>query len=143
MPDLEQIRKGLAGMLASIEGLQESAYILGSPTPPSAEVLPAPIEYDLTMGRGTDRWMLTVRAFVSFGSDIGAQKRLDLFIAPTGPNSVKTALEAKDENGKYLAGLAGIDSVHVKSCSGYRVVDRPGGGPVLAVEWTVEVIASN
>ena len=57
MASLTDLREGLAATLASITGLQQSAYLLSNPTPPTAEVQPGPVDYDLTMKRGLDKWI--------------------------------------------------------------------------------------
>lgn len=138
MGKMADLRAALATTLEALEGVQESAYVLGNPTPPTAEVEPAPITYDLAMQRGLDKWMFCVRVFVGLTADIGAQKLLDSFIEPTGDQSVKTLIEADDE----LGGVC--DSVRVTGCSGYQTYQsRHTGGLMLGAEWTVEVLVSN
>lgn len=131
---LAQIRTGLAANLASITGLAQSAYVLSNPTPPAAEIEPGPVEYDQAFGRGHDRWAMTVRVFVGLTTDIGAQKRLDTYLAPSGATSVKTALESD----LTLGGT--VQDLHVTGCSGYRVYPRQGQAPVLGAEWQLTVI---
>lgn len=133
---LTEIREGLADALASIPDLQESAYLLANPTPPSAEVQPGPVEYDAAMARGSDRWTMTVRVFVGAVTDRGAQARLDKMLAPTGGYSVKAALQAD----RTLDGAA--QTLRVVRCTGYRIFGREGAAPVLGAEWEVDVIAS-
>lgn len=135
MASLTTLREALASNLAGIPGLQQSAYLLANPTPPAAEVLPAPIEYDKAMGRGHDLWRFTVRVFVGLTSDIAAQKRLDKMIASSGTNSIKAALESNTT----LGGAA--EDLHVTRCSGYRLFKRGTGQPLLGAEWEVEVHA--
>jgi hypothetical protein len=136
MASLTDLREALASNLAAIDGLQESAYVLANPTPPAAEVVPAPIEYDKAMGRGLDKWTFLVRVLVGLTSDIGAQKRLDKMLASAGPDSVKAALETDPT----LGGAA--DDLIVTRCSGYRTFKREGGTLLLGAEWTTEVYAS-
>lgn len=135
MPTLTEVREGLATNLNTISGLQASAYMLANATPPSAEVMPSEIEYDRAFQRGLDKWMLTVRVMVGSASDIGAQKKLDAFLAPSGSSSVKAAIEADDTLGGDVEGL------RVTACTGYRLIGRDGQGPALCAEWTVEVWA--
>lgn len=138
MGKVADLREALAASLSSLPGVQESAYVLGNPTPPSAEVEPAPVEYDLAMQRGLDRWRFIVRVFVGATSDIGAQKRLDDFIDPTGEMSVKTLLEAD----RTLGGAC--DSMQVTGCSGYKAYQPARSGVLmLGAEWTVQVYVSN
>jgi hypothetical protein len=131
-----QIREGLAANLAGIAGVQVSAYMLANPTPPTIHVYPGQIEYDGAMIRGVDRWTMIVQAFVGLVSDIGAQVKLDTFIAPSGAGSVKAGLEAD----RTLGGL--VQSLRVTECSGERVYVREGAGPVLGAEWQVQILAS-
>ena len=135
MPSMETLREALAANLAGITGLQQSAYMLGNPTPPCAEVMPASIEYDKAMQRGLDTVNFTVRVYVGTTTDIGAQKRLDVMLDPAGSNSVKAAVESD----RTLGGAAA--SLRVKSCSGYRIYQNQAGGPLLGAEWAVEVLA--
>ena len=136
---MEELRTALAGSLSSLAAnMQVSPYTLSSPTPPAADVEPAPIKYDLAMQRGLDKWAFTVRVYVGYTADIGAQKLLDQYIDPTGPLSVKTLLEADRE----LGGVC--DHVQVTECSGYRVyTPTHSGQATLGCEWTVEVHVSS
>jgi hypothetical protein len=137
---LAAIREGLALNLAAIPGVQVSAYILANATPPVLEVLPGDpaTEYDMTFRRGSDRWNLTIRGRVGNTGDIGAQKRLDRMLAPTGNESVKQAAETD----RTLGGKA--DAIRVTTVSGYRTYMPAGGNTEqLGAEWTVEVFARN
>lgn len=133
---LAEIREGIAANLAVLTGCQVSAYMLSNPTPPTIHVYPTDVEYDLAMGRGLDKWKLTVQAFVGLSTDIGAQAKLDEFLAPSGSQSVKAAIEADRTLGGSVADATAV------SCTGYRVYVREGGGPVLGAEWLVEVRVS-
>lgn len=135
MASLTDIREALAANLASITGLQQSAYLLSNPTPPAAEVQPSEIDYDAAFQRGMDEWTLIVRVFVGVSSDIGAQKRLDGMIASSGASSIKAAVESD----RTLGGA--VDDLRVTRCTGYRVFAREGGAGVLGAEWEVQVIA--
>lgn len=136
MPDLSAIREGLADALQAIPELQASPYMLANPTPPSAHVVPDEVQYDQTMGRGHDDWFMTVQAFVGIATDIGAQKRLDLMLNPSGAFSVKAAVEADVTLG------ATVDDVRVESCTGYRTYEMADGSHVLGAEWRVHVLAA-
>lgn len=135
MASLTDLREGVAANLASITGLQQSGYMLSNPTPPCAEVEPGPIAYDKAMQRGLDRYQLTVRVYVAFSTDIGAQKRLDEFLESTGATSIKAAIESD----RTLAGAC--DALRVTGCTGYRAFTLPGGRIALGAEWTVEIFA--
>jgi hypothetical protein len=150
MTDLAAIRTGLAANLASIAGNQISSYMLANPTPPAIHVYPADITYDLAMGRGLDEWIFTVQAFVAVVGDIGAQKTLDAYLAPSGSQSVKAAIEAdllltkrlRDDGSVQTGQPAAASDVQVVSCTGYRVYAMEGRPPVLGAEWHVEVLAT-
>lgn len=135
MPSFAEVREGLAASLGAISNLQASAYMLANPTLPAAEVLPGEIDYDKTFRRGMDGLEFTVRLMVGAASDIGAQKKLDAFLAPSGASSVKAALEADPTLG------GDIEDLHVTKCTGYRLFPRDGHGPALGAEWTVRVWA--
>lgn len=144
MVDYDALCQALAANLASIDGLQESAYLLANPTPPSAEVQVGRTMYDQAMHRGVDNVTLIVRAFVAFSSDVGASKRIRTFLASDGPTSIKAAIESD----LTLGGLA--DDLWVKECTGEKGFLREiaagssgrgsAQGPLLGAEWTVEVL---
>lgn len=135
MPTLTEIREGLAANLDVIPGLQASAYMLGNPHAPYAEVVPGETEYDKTFARGLDYWRLTVRVIVGEPSDKGAQKRLDRFLSPSGGESIKATIEADDT----LGGV--VDDLRVTSCTGYRLFGTLGQSSRLGAEWSVDVWA--
>lgn len=138
MGKMADLREALAATLASLPGVQESAYVLANSTPPCAHVEPAPIDYDLAMQRGLDDWMFIVSVYVGMSTDIGAQKTLDEFIDPTGSLSVKTLIEAD----RTLGGVC--DTLQVTGCSGYKTYVSPrSSNMVLGAEWTVKVLVSN
>jgi hypothetical protein len=136
MASLEEIRVAIADALAGIDGVQSSAYQLSAPTPPCFFVQPFETNYDTSMQRGLDTWTLTVTGLVSLGAlDIGSQKNLDQWLAPSGDRSVKATLEAD----VTLGGV--VESLTVPYASEYRVYQREGGGAALGVEWRVVVRA--
>lgn len=139
MSKMADLRTALAATLADLPGVQENAYVMSNPTPPSAEIEPAPIDYDLAMQRGLDKWLFTVRVFVGATADLGAQKKLDAFIDPTGDSSIKTLIETD----RTLGGVC--DHVQVLKCSGYKTYQlaHNAGGLWLGAEWTVQVHVSN
>jgi hypothetical protein len=136
MATLADIRTGLADALAAIPGVQSSPYPLSAPTPPCFFVQPAEVNYDETLGRGYDRWLFTITGLVSAGSgDIGAHMNLDRWLAPSGAESVKAALETDATLGGH------VEDLRVLTASGYRVFQREGGGIALGCEWSVLLFA--
>lgn len=94
MATVTQVCEGLATNLSTIDGVQVSAWMLSSPTPPAIHVIPPAIEYHQAMQDGFNELTFTVQAFVALGTDIGTQKRLAQLRAPTGSSSIKAAIEA-------------------------------------------------
>lgn len=141
---LKETRIAIAARLQDHFGdeIQVSPTMLADPTPPAAHVYPTPVEYDETMGRGSDDWSFTVQVFVSdAGGDEGAQELLDEYIEPFGPRSVKEALELADtDDGRVSLGGVIFD-LRVERCEGYRLYVREGRAPVLGSEWTLDVTA--
>lgn len=143
MADLDQLATAIATNLAAVTGIQISSHLLSNPTPPSAEIVVGETDYDLTMQRGGDKIIFTVRGFVSFTSDIGSSTLLRTWMATTGSSSFKAAIESDRTLGGHAATL------RVTKCSGekgfLREVHGTAGrgsaqGPLLGAEWTVEVL---
>jgi hypothetical protein len=135
------IREGLAANLRTVRfsnGVQPavSPYMRSDPVPPGIQVFPGPLTYDLAMGRGLDQPTWVVQAYVAFTTDIGSQTLLDELCAPTGPSSVKQAVEAD----RTLSGL--VAALQVVSMSGYRIANTDTGALVVA-EWDITVWAPN
>src|SRR3989304_8197476 len=119
MATVAEIREGLRANLATITGCQVSAYMLSQPTTPCLYVVPGDIEFDQAMQRGMDRWTFRVVALAGLASDIGAQKKLDEFLAPSGATSVKAAGEAD----RTLGGV--VDALRVTAPTGSRPYRHP------------------
>jgi hypothetical protein len=135
MASLEDIRAGLAANLEGIAGVQVSPYLLSSPTPPAIEIAPGPIQFDKSMHRGLDKMQMIIRAFVGVTTDVGAQKRLDLMLAGSGPDSIKEAAESDRTLGGAASGL------QVTGASAPRVYTQ-GNSQLLGAEWTVDIFAA-
>ena len=136
MATITQIREGIAANLAALDGFQVSAYTLSNPTPPAIQVLPGEILYDRAMHRGLDEITMLVQAFVALSSDIGAQKKLDALLAPTGATSLKTVVESDPTLGSLVSDVSVVDA------TGYRIA-QGANGPILLCEWSVQVYAQN
>lgn len=136
MADIAAIRAALAANIGAIPDLQVSPYILANPTPPSAQVVPAAMEFDLAMHRGLDRLEFKVQVFAGVVSDIGAQKKLDLYRAGSGANSIKQAIESD----KTLGGAC--QALQVTESTGPQLTIGEGGTVVLMEEFTVQVLAT-
>lgn len=93
MPTIAEIKNGLATNLATITGLRTSGTIPEQINPPVAIITFNTVEYDSTFGRGMDMYSFTVTVIVSRADARNAQNLLDVYCAPTGTSSIKTAIE--------------------------------------------------
>lgn len=131
------VRSAMATNLATVTGFQINQYVIGSPTPPTIEIdyHPDGVTYDLTMQRGYDEWWFTVRAFVAYTTDQGAQMQLDDMLAPFGATSVKAAVESDRKLGGTVADL------HVTQAQP-RTFQAGTNSLMLGADWTVRVLAA-
>jgi len=132
-PYEDRVLNAIADKLATIDGLQQSAYMLSNPTSPIAEILPGEIAFDESFARGFDRYEAVIRVTVGATTDIGAQKLLRQFRSPNGPKSIKRAVEAGD---RYLDGLTA--DLNVNRVSPVRNFRRPDGTVVLGCDFDIE-----
>lgn len=103
MTSVADVRTGLAARLSTIAGLRAVAYAADRVSPPAAVVALGSIEYDATFSpRGVDVYTLTVRIYASRADDRIGQDKLDSYLAASGANSIKLAIEAD----KTLGGIA-------------------------------------
>ncbi|MDP8930466.1 MAG: hypothetical protein M3O70_18335 [Actinomycetota bacterium] len=133
MADLAAIREGLRARLDTVPDLQASAYLLAKPTPPTAMVGgPDTIGFLEEFG-GTPTWTLPIILYTGLAHDVAAQKRLDTYLAPFGPTSVRAAVEADPT----LGGI--VDSLAVTGMTGYRTYIMEANVLYLGAELTVEI----
>lgn len=110
MASMTALREGIADQLATISGLNVYAYVPDTIVTPAATVAPAPdtfIQWDTSMGRGTDDYTFVVTLFLPRSSDSDGQAALDAYLAGSGALSVKTAVEADQD----LGGVAMFNTV--------------------------------
>lgn len=108
--------------------------MLSVATGPSAEILPGEITFDGVMGNGIINHMgAVVRVTTGTAVDLGAQKRLREFRDPSGPDSVRAALESD----RTLGGL--VDYTRVTRIGPMRQFRRPDGETVLGCDFEVEI----
>lgn len=92
--DLNAVMDALGARLVGITGLRVYDYTSDSAAPPAAIVsLPKLIQYDAVMGRGADRIVIPVTVLVGRVSDRAARDALGQYIAGSGAQSVKQAIE--------------------------------------------------
>jgi hypothetical protein len=134
----DAIRQALAANLSTLEvqGVQVSPYMLSSPTPPTVQLLPGPINYQLAMGHGLSEVTILIQAFDSYADPESAQRTLDKLMTTTGNMSIVAAAESD----KQLGGAA--DDLEVTACSGVSLA-QVGGVDVLLAEWTCLIYPSN
>ena len=135
MANLSNIRTGLANALGNVSGITVKAFVPDSIEPPTAIVGTMDrIEYDSTMARGSDTYVIRVFLYVSRVDAQDSQETLDSFVAPSGATSVKAKVEAD----RTLGGAC--DSVRVVEANNYGVYTI-NSIDYLGVEFTIEVIA--
>jgi hypothetical protein len=96
MASMTALREGIADRLATIAQLNVYAFIPDTIVTPAATVAPAAetfIQWDTSMSRGSDDYTFTVTLFLQRGSDQDGQSKLDAYLAGSGADSVKTAIE--------------------------------------------------
>ncbi len=128
------IRTGLATNLATVTGLRTAATVPDDPKPPVAIVMPPRITFDTAFARGLDEYEFTVLVVVGRVSDRVAQSTMDEYCNPTGPTSIKTAIERD----KTLGGAAQTLRVtEMRNYGGISIAENT----YLAAEWVVTVYA--
>lgn len=136
MASLSALRAGLATRLATITGLHVYANPLGLINPPAALVIPAGnfLDFDATMGRGSDNFRFTVRLLVAETvADLG-QDALDPYLAGSGASSIKAAIEGDGSLGSIASFTV------VTGAEGYGGYEY-GGVSYLGCDFSVEVTA--
>lgn len=91
---IADLRAGLANNLRTIPGLRVYELIPDNPSFPAAVISLDRVAYDSTMARGADEIAFLVTLVVGRSDDRSAQTRLDTYLAGSGAQSVKTAIEA-------------------------------------------------
>lgn len=138
-PYEERVCLAIAERLSTIDGLQQSPYMLGNATAPTAEVLVGEITFDEAFARGVDHYEAVVRVTVGQSMDVGAQKRLRQFRSPNGPQSIKRAVECDPETGLRERTCGGLTAdINVNRVSPVRNFRRPDGTVVLGCDFEIE-----
>lgn len=101
---LDDILGGIkTNLAAAFPTVQVTPYLNPRPQPPCIDMMPSGVEYDMAMGRSSDRYEVTVRLMVPWNDPVAAQANLNAFCDPTGSSSVKTAIEADRTLGGKVA----------------------------------------
>ncbi|MBW8701883.1 hypothetical protein MBT84_19945 [Streptomyces sp. MBT84] len=134
----DAVRAGVV-LPAGIGKLTCSGYVPDAVVAPCFFVAEVDVNYDQTMGRGTDELLFTCRVLAGRADDRSAQRILDGMLSGAGPASLKAAFEtARGAPGELaLGGLA--DDIHLQRVQGYRWYEHAGASYVGA-ELAVRVI---
>lgn len=132
--NIADIMDELGAALDTIVGLEVYPYWEDNPQPPFAVVTwPDPIEFDTTMGRGTDALELDVIVCVARTDPRDSRDQMAQYLDGSGTHSVKAAIES----GTYTA----CDSVVVSSA---RISDEmsAAGVEVLGAVFRVGIVGN-
>ena len=137
--DPADIRAGIVAALRSeFDSAQVTGYPLTNGRPPAFDVDldDQGINYDMSMGRGTDEWWFKVTAVLATGVTDGAQRARDAYLVSSGTGSVKGALEAD----RTLGGV--VESLHVTNMVPRTLGASDTDALYLGAEFTVRVFAN-
>lgn len=133
--DLNAVMDGLGVRLATISGLRVFDYPTDQLEPPAAVVgLPTEIAYDYSKARGFDRATFPVFVVVGGAFARAARDALGPYLAGSGPQSIKAAIEGD----RTLAGACATLGVAVgrSDGSGITVNGVRYTGAIFEVEVT-------
>lgn len=140
MTTAADIREALGVALMSIDGLTVHDH-----PRPQVSALPAVVifpgeplaEFDSTFANGSHEWNFELLVVLSRGGDDEINfDTLDAFTAPTGPGSIKGAIEADDT----LGGV--VHYARVQRARSYGTVSIGSIDGYLAITFDLEVLAT-
>ncbi len=134
MASLTAVRVELAARLASIDGLRVYAEMPATPDVPAAAVLPRRGQYAVTFNDSVTH-DFAIWLYVNPSDTTRAQIALDSYLAPTGAQSIKEALEET----VVTAGV--IEGLRVDGYDAYGTLVDVGGSPLLAMAINVTVMS--
>lgn len=102
MADITALRNAIANNIMTISGLRASGTLPDLPNPPIAVVSIDTVDYHRAFSGGLTQYNFTVTLIVGRVSERTSQNSLDAYCSPTGPKSVKVAIESD----RTLNGLA-------------------------------------
>lgn len=91
---ISDIREGIKTNLSSIDGLRTYDLVPDVIVPPCAIVGQLDFTFDLNNSRGLDQANLDVFVIVQRFSERTGQDKLDIYLAGSGDNSIKAAIES-------------------------------------------------
>ena len=135
MATFSSIRSGIKTRLETISNLTVYDYVPDFIDPPTAIIAPFnTLNFDSTMQRGSDTYEVPVILYVSKVDAETGQDSLDSYLAASGANSIKAAIE-----GDTTLGGAAM-SVRVVNATDYGEYEVTQGTSFLGVTFNVEVI---
>ena len=135
MATFSAIRSGIKTRLETISNLTVYDYVPDWIDPPTALVAPfTSLNFDSTMQRGSDTYEVPVILYVSKVDAETGQDSLDSYLAASGANSIKAAIE-----GDTTLGGAAM-SVRVVNATDYGEYEVTQGTSFLGVTFNLEVI---
>lgn len=135
--NVDAVRTEIGSKVDKIVGLRVFTFDVGKVQAPGAIVgLPDRLDFDQTYGRGSDALSLPLWVMVARSSDRVAGKALAAFLAGSGPQSVKAAVDSKRLSNEYTS----CDTVTVTAAETGSYTS--GGVEMLGVEFTVTVTGS-
>lgn len=131
---LSAVRSALAARLTAA-GIRAYASVPDKPEPPCGVVqMPETIDFDTTMGRGSDVITIGVLMLAARATDTYPQALIDGWLAGSGSGSVKTIVEGTDPT---LGGVAQTIRVTQARNVGFAEV---GETTYLGAQFMVEVV---
>lgn len=95
--NVDEVMTEIAARLDTIEGLRVHDHPVDSINPPAAIVSLPQITFDLTYGRGSDRYALPVVLAIGKVHDKASRANIAPYVAGSGDKSFKAVLEADDD----------------------------------------------
>ena len=132
---VSSLRAGLATALGTIANLRVYELVPDNPQHPSAIIRIDRVEFDSTMARGSDEFAFVITVVVGRADDRAAQMKLETYVAGSGSQSIKTAIESDPT----LGGIA--MACRVQTAQNIGSLERPDGTSLLAVDFVVSVYA--
>ncbi len=92
--DIDDVMTAVGTALGTVSGLRVYSFPpLSAQVPFAFPDMPETIAYDLSMGRGSDRFTLMVHVAVSKVVDRSAWQQMSAYASSSDPKSIKNALE--------------------------------------------------
>jgi len=130
--DIETVFAGLGARLETIPNLRVREELPGTIQPPTAVLSVEELTYDTAMARGSDDLEVHVHVFTGAASERAGQRALWKYLAGSGDQSIKAAVEADPTLGGAVmfAEVASVSDVGIA---------RVGDVPYYAARFVVNV----